>query len=108
MRGCVRALRIVLPEKILRCISTFIIVIVIIIMFIIKVIIKFGTVTASDMIMHQVLFILTLTFIQGHTDILHVQLFQKVSSNADDHVCCEDGPTKDLYNLFLVTSASQS
>ena len=30
------------------------------------IIIKFGTVTASDMIMHHVLIILTLTFIQGH------------------------------------------
>ena len=33
--------------------------------------IKFGTVTASVMIMHQVLIILTLTFIQGHTDLNH-------------------------------------
>ena len=33
-------------------------------------IIKFGTVTASDMIMHHVLIILTLTFIQGHTYII--------------------------------------
>ena len=32
------------------------------------VIIKLGTVTASDMIMHHVLIRLTLTFIQGHTD----------------------------------------
>ena len=33
------------------------------------IIIKLGTVTASDMRMHQVLIILTLTFIQGHTDL---------------------------------------
>ena len=43
------------------------------------IIIKLGTVTASGMIMHRVLIILTLTFIQGHTDIiLNVRLFQKV------------------------------
>ena len=34
-------------------------------------IIKRGMVTAPDMIMHQVLIILTLTFIQGHTDLNH-------------------------------------
>ena len=33
--------------------------------------IKLGTVSASDMGMHQVLIILTLTFIQGHTDLNH-------------------------------------
>ena len=32
---------------------------------------KLGTVTASDMLMHHVLIILTLTFIQGHTDLNH-------------------------------------
>ena len=32
------------------------------------IIIKFGKVTASDMKMHHVLIILTVTFIQGHTD----------------------------------------
>ena len=40
------------------------------------IIIKFGTVTASDMIMHHV-------------------------CNAH-HVYCEDSPTKGLYNLFFV------
>ena len=35
------------------------------------IIIKPGTVTASDMRMHQMLIILTLTFIQGHTDLNH-------------------------------------
>ena len=33
------------------------------------IIIKLGMVTASDMLMHHVLIILTLTFIQGHTDL---------------------------------------
>ena len=32
---------------------------------------RLGTVTASDMKMHHVLMILTLTFIQGHTDLNH-------------------------------------
>ena len=40
------------------------------------IVIKFGTVTALDMRMHHVLIILTLIFFQGHTDILHVRLFQ--------------------------------
>ena len=35
------------------------------------IIIKLGMVTASDMVMHQVLIILTLTFIQGHRDLNH-------------------------------------
>ena len=34
-------------------------------------IVKHGMVTVSDMRMHQVLIILTLTFIQGHTDLTH-------------------------------------
>ena len=34
-------------------------------------IVKLGTVTASDMRMHHVLIMLTLTFIQGHTDLDH-------------------------------------
>ena len=33
--------------------------------------IKFDTVAASDMEMHHVLIILTLTFMQGHTDLNH-------------------------------------
>ena len=42
-------------------------------------IIKLGAVTTSDMRMHHVLIILTLTFNQGHTDlILNVRKFQKV------------------------------
>ena len=35
------------------------------------IIIKLGTVTASDMLMHLMLILLTLTFIQGHTDLNH-------------------------------------
>ena len=37
----------------------------------VEVIIKHGTVTASDMLMHHVLIILTLIFIQGHADLNH-------------------------------------
>ena len=33
------------------------------------IVVKLGTLTASDMKMHHVLIILTLTFIQGHTDL---------------------------------------
>ena len=33
--------------------------------------IKLGMVTTSDMVMHQVLIIFTVTFIQGHTDLIH-------------------------------------
>ena len=35
------------------------------------IIIKLGTVTASDMVRHHVLIILTSTFIQGYTDLNH-------------------------------------
>ena len=35
------------------------------------IIIKLGTVTVSDMLMHHVLTILTMTFIQGHTNLIH-------------------------------------
>ena len=35
------------------------------------IIIKLGTVTVSDMRNHHVLIILTLTFIQGHTNLSH-------------------------------------
>ena len=53
-----------------------------------------GMVTASDMRMHHVLIILTMTVIQGHTDLNHEnnnRLFQKLY---------EDSTTKGLYNLF--------
>ena len=40
------------------------------------IIIKLGTATASDMAMHHVLIIMTLTsFIQGHTDLNHELMF---------------------------------
>ena len=35
------------------------------------IIVKLGTVTASDMRMHHVFIILILTFIQGHADLYH-------------------------------------
>ena len=35
------------------------------------IIIKLGAVTASDMTKHHLLIILTLTFIQGHTNLIH-------------------------------------
>ena len=35
------------------------------------IIVKLGTVTASNMRLHHVLIVLTLTFIQGHTDLNH-------------------------------------
>ena len=37
----------------------------------VTIIIKLGTVTASDMKMHHMLIILTLAFVQGHTDLDH-------------------------------------
>ena len=42
------------------------------------IIIKLGMVTASDIVMHHVLIILTLTFIQGHIDVNDERLFQKL------------------------------
>ena len=51
--------------------------------------------TASDMRMHHVLIILTLTFIQGYTDLNHennkCSIISDCSSNAH-HVCCKDSP----------------
>ena len=35
------------------------------------IVIKLGTVTASEMVMHRVLIILTLTFMHGHTGLNH-------------------------------------
>ena len=60
-------------------------------------IVKHGTVTASDMKMHHMLIISTLTFIQGHTGLNdeNNQCFKTYSSN-DNEVCCEDSPTKGL------------
>ena len=65
------------------------------------IIIKFGMVTAWDMIKHHMLMILTLMFIQGHTDIiLSIWLFQKVFKQCPS--CLLRSPTKGLYNLFSV------
>ena len=61
------------------------------------IIVKLGTVTASVMGMHHMLITLTLTFIQGHTDRNMFYLFRHYSSNAHQ-VCCEDSPTKGLYD----------
>ena len=65
----------------------------------IEVITKLGMATASDMGMHHVSIILTLTFIQGHTNLNHENnnliFFRNDSSNAH-HVCCGDSPTKGL------------
>ena len=65
------------------------------------IIVNLGVVTASDMRMHHVLLMLTLTFIQCHTDLNHEKIimfdsFRNCSGNAD-HVCCEDSrPTNGL------------
>ena len=37
----------------------------------VKVIIKLGMVTALDLVIHHVLIILVMSFIQGHTDLTH-------------------------------------
>ena len=64
------------------------------------IIIKLDTVTASDTSMHRVLIILTLTFIQGHTDINHENntclIIQSETSNNVHQSCCEDSRTKRL------------
>ena len=70
---------------------------------------KLDTVTATDMRMHHVLIILSLTLIEGYTDLNHktnniykyLIISETVRSNAH-HVCCEDSPTKVLYNHVLV------
>ena len=65
------------------------------------IIIKLGTVTALTMVMHHVLIILTLTFIQGHTDLNHENNKCSIISETDQsskphQVCCEDSPTKGI------------
>ena len=62
------------------------------------IIINLDTVTASHMVVHHVLIMLTLTFIQGHTDLNHENhkcliISGTVPSNAHQ-VCCEDSLTK--------------
>ena len=62
------------------------------------IIIKIGTITASYMLMHHVLIILTLTFIQGHTDLNHEHNKCSIISEAVQAIpikCgCEDSLTK--------------
>ena len=66
------------------------------------IIIEFGTVTASDMIIHHVNYIDLGLHSRSHRyNILNIWYFRKCSSNAH-HICCENSPTKGLYNLFLV------
>ena len=64
--------------------------------------VTFDTVAASVMRLHRVLIILTLTFIQGHTDSNHennkCDYFRKCSSSNPHQVCCEDRPTKGLHD----------
>ena len=68
-------------------------------------IITLGTETTSDMALHQVLIILTLTFIQGHTDINHENHKCSIFSETETvqaipikFVAMKTG----LYNLFSV------
>ena len=65
------------------------------------VIVKLGLVTASDMRMHHVLIILTLTFIHGHRSlvmkIINLTILETVQAMPIKFVC-EDSPTKGLYD----------
>ena len=68
------------------------------------IIVRLGTVTVSDMGMHHMLIILTLTFIQGHTDLNHENIkkinhFRNYASNAHQ-LSCEDSPTTGLYDHY--------
>ena len=69
-------------------------------------IIKLGTVTASDMVMHHVFIILTLTFIQSHTDHNHenekCSIISKTVQAIPIQFRCEDSPTNGLNNAFSV------
>ena len=82
------------------------------------IIVKIGTVTASDMGMHHILIELTFTFIQGYIDQNHennkCSIISEFIQTMPMRVCCEDSPTKALYDhsqsddLFTqVTTASQ-
>ena len=68
---------------------------------VIIVIVKLGTVTASDMKMHHVLTILTLTFIQGHTALTHETNKCLIISETSQAI-----PNKQY--SFKVASASQT
>ena len=69
------------------------------------IIIKLDTVAASGMSMHRVLIIATLTFtIQRDTDVNHenhkCSIISETVQAIPHQVCCEDSPTKGLYNRF--------
>ena len=66
------------------------------------IIVNLGTVIASDMIMHHVLIVLTLTFIQGLTDLNHENnkyliVSETIQAINAHQICCEDSWTKGLY-----------
>ena len=66
-----------------------------------------GTVTTSDMIMHHVLIILAMAFIQGRIDLNHENnkctiISENVQAINAYHVCFEDSSTEGLYNLLSV------
>ena len=60
--------------------------------------IRFDTVTVSVTRMHHVFIILTLIFIQGHTDLNHENNKCLIISSNAHQVCCEHRPTKGLYD----------
>ena len=64
----------------------------------VEAIIKLGTVSPSDTRMHHMLIMLTLTFIQGHTDVNHENnkcfiISETIQASNALHVCCEDSST---------------
>ena len=63
------------------------------------IIIKFGTVTTSDMRMLGVLIILTSTFLQGHTDLLYIKREAKLLSFRASKLCCVGSKLK-LHCVF--------
>ena len=71
-------------------------------------IIKLGTGTASDIWMHHMLIIWTLSFIRGHTYLNHennkcliiLKTVQAIPVMFTHY--CEDSPNEGLYNLFFV------
>ena len=70
------------------------------------IIIKFGTVIASDTSMHHVLIILTWTFIQGHTYINYENnqcwIISETVQAIPIKFRCEDSPAKGVDNLFSI------
>ena len=70
-------------------------------------IIKLGTVSPSDMRMHHMLIMLTLTFIQGHTDVNHEKnkcfiISETIQASNAHQVCCEDNPTMNYEELTWI------